>query len=153
VYTKSNALRKLSHPQPPHFSEVHLSKQVISTAQAPAAIGPYSQAIRSGNLVFVSGQIPIDPETGQVVEGDAAVQTGRVLQNLSAILQAAGSSLRQVLKTTVYLKDLTDFAPMNDVYARFFADAPPARATVEVARLPRNVLVEIDLIAEVREPS
>jgi 2-iminobutanoate/2-iminopropanoate deaminase len=130
-----------------------LSKQVISTAQAPAAIGPYSQAIRSGNLVFVSGQIPIDPETGQVVEGDAAVQTGRVLQNLSAILQAAGSSLRQVLKTTVYLKDLTDFAPMNDVYARFFADAPPARATVEVARLPRNVLVEIDLIAEVREPS
>ena len=130
-----------------------MSKQVISTAQAPAAIGPYSQAIRSGNLVFVSGQIPIDPETGQVVEGDAAVQTGRVLQNLSAILQAAGSSLRQVLKTTVYLKDLTDFAPMNDVYARFFADAPPARATVEVARLPRNVLVEIDLIAEVREPS
>ena len=88
-----------------------------------------------------------------MVEGDAAVQTGRVLQNLSAILQAAGSSLRQVLKTTVYLKDLTDFAPMNDVYARFFADAPPARATVEVARLPRNVLVEIDLIAEVREPS
>jgi len=130
-----------------------LSKQVISTAQAPAAIGPYSQAIRSGNLVFVSGQIPIDPETGQVVEGDAAVQTGRVLQNLSAILQAAGSSLNRVLKTTVYLKDLTDFAPMNDVYARFFAEAPPARATVEVARLPRNVLVEIDLIAEVRESS
>jgi len=128
-----------------------LSKQVISTAQAPAAIGPYSQAIRSGNLVFVSGQIPIDPETGQVVEGDAAVQTGRVLQNLSAILQAAGSSLNRVLKATVYLKDLTDFAPMNGVYARFFAEAPPARATVEVARLPRNVLVEIDLIAEVRE--
>jgi len=128
-----------------------LSKKAISTPQAPAAIGPYSQAIRAGNLLFVSGQIPLDPDTGQVVEGDAAVQTGRVLQNLSAILQAAGSSLNRVLKATVYLKDLTDFAPMNDVYAHFFAEAPPARATVEVARLPRNVLVEIDLIAEVRE--
>jgi 2-iminobutanoate/2-iminopropanoate deaminase len=116
---------------------------------APAAIGPYSQAIRSGNLVFLSGQIPLDPETGHIVEGDAAVQTARVLQNLSAILEAAGSSLAQVLKTTIYLKDLADFAMMNEVYARFFADCPPARATVEVARLPRNVSVEIDLIAEV----
>jgi len=126
-----------------------LSKQAISTPSAPAAIGPYSQAIRSGNLVFLSGQIPLDPETGKVVEGDAAVQTARVLQNLSAILDAAGSSLGQVLKTTVYLQNMADFAMMNEVYARFFTDNPPARATVEVARLPRNVLVEIDLIAEV----
>jgi len=126
-----------------------LSKQAISTPLAPAAIGPYSQAIRSGNLVFLSGQIPLDPQTGNIVEGDAAVQTARVLQNLSAILEAAGSSLGQVLKTTVYLKDLADFGMMNEVYARFFDDTPPARATVEVARLPRNVSVEIDLIAEV----
>lgn len=126
-----------------------MSKQAISTSQAPAAIGPYSQAIRAGNLLFVSGQIPLDPDTGQVVEGDAAVQTARVLRNLSAILEAAGSSLNQVLKTTVYLKDMADFAIMNEVYGRFFADTPPARATVEVARLPRNVAVEIDLIAEV----
>ena len=128
-----------------------MSKQAISTPSAPAAIGPYSQAIRCGNLVFLSGQIPIDPQTGNIVEGDAAVQTARVLQNLSAILEAAGSSLGQVLKTTVYLKDLSDFGMMNEVYARFFDDTPPARATVEVARLPRNVSVEIDLIAEVGE--
>ncbi len=126
-----------------------MSRQAISTPSAPAAIGPYSQAIRCGNLVFVSGQIPLDPQTGSLVEGDAAVQTARVLQNLSAILEAAGSSLGQVLKTTVYLKDLADFGMMNEVYARFFDDTPPARATVEVARLPRNVSVEIDLIAEV----
>jgi 2-iminobutanoate/2-iminopropanoate deaminase len=126
-----------------------LSKQAISTPLAPAAISPYSQAIRSGSLVFLSGQIPLDPETGKVVEGDAAVQTARVLQNLSAILEAAGSSLGQVLKTTVYLKDMADFAMMNEVYARFFVESPPARATVEVSRLPRNVSVEIDLVAEV----
>lgn len=126
-----------------------MSKQAISTAQAPAAIGPYSQAIRSGNLIFVSGQIPLDPATGQLVEGDAAVQTERVLRNLAAILEAAGASLAQVLKTTVYLKDLGDFGKMNEVYARFFGDRPPARATVEVARLPRDVSVEIELVAEV----
>jgi 2-iminobutanoate/2-iminopropanoate deaminase len=126
-----------------------VSKQAISTAQAPAAIGPYSQAIRSGNLIFVSGQIPLDPSTGQLVEGDAAVQTERVLRNLAAILDAAGASLAQVLKTTVYLKDLGDFGKMNEVYARFFGDRPPARATVEVARLPRDVSVEIELVAEV----
>jgi 2-iminobutanoate/2-iminopropanoate deaminase len=126
-----------------------VSKQAISTAQAPTAIGPYSQAIRSGNLIFVSGRIPLDPATGQLVEGDAAVQTERVLRNLAAILEAAGSSLAQVLKTTVYLKDLGDFGKMNEVYARFYGDCPPARATVEVARLPRDVSVEIDLIAEV----
>jgi 2-iminobutanoate/2-iminopropanoate deaminase len=126
-----------------------LSKHAVTTPLAPAAIGPYSQAIRSGNLLFVSGQIPLDPATGHIVEGDAAVQTARVLQNLSPILDAAGSSLGQVLKTTVYLRDLSDFGMMNEVYARFFAECPPARATVEVARLPRNVSVEIDLIADV----
>jgi len=126
-----------------------LSKQAISTRLAPTAIGPYSQAVRSGNLVFLSGQIPLDPETGTIVEGDAALQTSRVLKNLSLILEAAGSSLGQVLKTTVYLKDLADFAMMNEVYARFFDGVPPARSTVQVARLPRDVLVEIDLIAEV----
>ncbi|MGO8818665.1 MAG: RidA family protein [Terriglobia bacterium] len=126
-----------------------MSKHAVTTPLAPAAIGPYSQAIRSGNLLFVSGQIPLDPATGHIVEGDAAVQTARVLQNLSAILDAAGSSLGQVLKTTVYLRDLSDFGMMNEVYARFFAECPPARATVEVARLPRNVSVEIDLIADV----
>lgn len=126
-----------------------MSKQAISTAQAPAAIGPYSQAIRSGNLIFVSGQIPLDPATGQLVEGEAGVQTERVLRNLAAILEAADASLAQVLKTTVYLKDLGDFGKMNEVYARFFGDRPPARATVEVARLPRDVSVEIELIAEV----
>lgn len=126
-----------------------MSKQAITTPSAPAAIGPYSQAIRCGNLLFVSGQIPLDPATGNIVEGAAAVQTERVLKNLSAILDAAGSSLAQVLKTTVYLKDLSDFAMMNEVYARFFGDCPPARATVEVARLPRNVSVEIELIAEI----
>lgn len=126
-----------------------MSKQAVSTPLAPEAIGPYSQAIRCGNLVFVSGQIPLDPGTGRIVEGDAAVQTARVLQNLSSILDAAGSNLGQVLKTTVYLKDMADFGIMNEVYARFFVDCPPARATVEVARLPRNVSVEIDVIAEV----
>ncbi len=126
-----------------------MSKHAVTTPLAPAAIGPYSQAIRSGNLLFVSGQIPLDPATGHIVEGDAAVQTARVLQNLSPILDAAGSSLGQVLKTTVYLRDLSDFGMMNEVYARFFAECPPARATVEVARLPRNVSVEIDLIADV----
>lgn len=126
-----------------------MSKQAISTRSAPAAIGPYSQAIRSGNLLFISGQIPIDPETGKVVEGDAAVQTARVLQNLSAILEAAGSSFAQVVKATVYLRDMADFTMMNEVYARFFGDCPPARATVGVSRLPRDVSVEIDLIAEV----
>jgi 2-iminobutanoate/2-iminopropanoate deaminase len=126
-----------------------VSKQAISTPLAPQAIGPYSQAIRSGHLLLLSGQIPLDPETGHIVEGDAGVQTARVLQNLSAILEVGGSSLAQVLKATVYLKDLADFAMMNEVYARFFADCPPARSTVEVARLPRNVSVEIDLIAEV----
>jgi 2-iminobutanoate/2-iminopropanoate deaminase len=126
-----------------------LSKKAISTTLAPAAIGPYSQAIRSGNLVFVSGQIPLDPATGQLVEGDAAAQADRVIQNLVAVLQAAGSSISQVLKSTVYLKNMDDFAKVNEVYARYFTETPPARATVEVSRLPRNVLVEIEVVAEV----
>lgn len=128
-----------------------MNKKAISTASAPAAIGPYSQAIRSGNLLFVSGQIPLDPASGEVVAGDIGAQTDRVLQNLAAILQAAGSSVPQVLKTTVYLKDMAAFAGMNEVYARFFKECPPARATVEVSRLPRNVQVEIDLIAEIED--
>ena len=124
-----------------------MSKDVISTSKAPAAIGPYSQAVSWGDLIFVSGQIPIDPATGQVVGGDVADQTERVLENLAAILEAAGASLGQVLKTTVYLRDLNDFGKMNEVYARFFGEQPPARATVQVARLPRDVGVEIEVIA------
>ncbi len=145
---RSNALRSRSAALPSQISEDHLSKQAISTPLAPAAIGPYSQAIRSGNLLFLSGQIPLDPATGHIVEGDAAVQTARVLQNLSAILEAAGSSLAS-FESHGLSEGFGDFGMMNEVYARFFTDCPPARATVEVARLPRNVSVEIDLIAEV----
>ena len=125
-----------------------MSKQVISSPRAPAAIGPYSQAVRAGNLIFVSGQIPIDPATGQLVEGDTGVQTEQVLKNLASILEAAGSSLARVLKTTVYLRNLGEFNRMNEVYAQFFGVSPPARATVEVSRLPRDAAVEIDLVAE-----
>ena len=124
-----------------------MGKDVISTSKAPAALGPYSQAVRWGDLIFVSGQIPIDPATSQVVGDDAAAQTERVLKNLAAILEAAGASLGQVLKTTVYLRDLNDFGKMNEVYARFFSERPPARATVQVARLPRDVSVEIEAVA------
>ena len=126
-----------------------MAKEVVSTAAAPAAIGPYSQAIRVGNLLFVSGQIPLDPATGELVAGDIRVQTRQVLTNLSAIVDAAGSSLARVAKTTVYLRDLSEFAAMNEVYAEFFGGEPPARSTVQVARLPRDAAVEIDLIAEV----
>ena len=122
-------------------------REVIATPNAPQAIGPYSQAIRANGLVFVSGQIPLDPTTGQIVAGDVAEQTQRVLANLEAILKASGSALDQVVRTTVYLKDMGEFAAMNEVYARFFAQEAPARATVEVARLPRDVRVEIDAIA------
>jgi len=125
-----------------------MSKDVIATPQTPAAIGPYSQAVRCGNLIFVSGQIPLDPATGRMVEGDISVQTERVLKNLGAILEAAGSGLARALKATVYLRDLEEFGKMNEVYARFFGDRPPARATVQVARLPRDARVEIDVIAE-----
>jgi len=124
-------------------------KQIIATAKAPKAIGPYSQAVVSNGFAFLSGQIPLDPATGHVIEGDIAAQTARVLDNLSEVLEACGSSLGSVVKTTVYLKDMGDFAPMNDVYARYFRENPPARATVEAARLPRDVQVEIDCIAVV----
>ena len=125
-------------------------KQIVTTAQAPKSIGPYSQAVTWNGLAFLSGQIPLDPATGRIVEGDIAVQTERVLENLKAVLEACGSSLAQVLKTTVYLKDMGEFPRMNEVYARYFPENPPARATVEVARLPRDVRVEIDAIAITR---
>jgi 2-iminobutanoate/2-iminopropanoate deaminase len=124
-------------------------KHTIATAQAPQAIGPYSQAVVSNGIAYLSGQIPLDPVTGQIVEGDIAAQTARVLENLKAVLAACGSSLEQVLKTTVYLKDLGEFARMNEVYARYFSATPPARSTVEVARLPREARIEIDAIARV----
>ena len=122
-------------------------KRVIATDGAPKAIGPYSQAIVHGNTVYCSGQIPLDPTTGQIVEGGIAEQTVRVLENLKAVLDAAGSSMDRVLKTTVFLKDMGEFAPMNEVYDRYFHVNPPARATVEAARLPRDVRVEIECAA------
>ncbi len=125
-----------------------MSHTAISTSLGPSAIGPYSQAIRAGNLIFVSGQIPIDPSNGQIIEDKGIqAQTRRVLQNIQGILQAGGASLKNVVKTTVYLKDMNEFAEMNAAYAEFFQALPPARATVEVARLPRDVSVEIDCIA------
>ncbi len=122
-------------------------RDVIATDQAPKAIGPYSQAIRAAGLVFTSGQVALDPATQQVIAGDIAAQTDRVLKNLSAVLQAAGTSLDQALRCTVFLKNMGDFSAMNEVYARYFGQAPPARTTVEAARLPKDVLVEIDVIA------
>lgn len=122
-------------------------KKPIATTGAPGAIGPYCQAIQAGGFLFLSGQIPLDPATNQLVEGDIEVQTERVLQNLAAVLAAAGSGLDQAVKTTVFLKDMNDFARMNAVYAKHFPAPAPARSTVEAARLPRDVRVEIDLIA------
>jgi 2-iminobutanoate/2-iminopropanoate deaminase len=122
-------------------------KRVIATDGAPKAIGPYSQAIAHGDTVYCSGQIPLDPATNQLVEGGIAEQTVRVLENLKAFLEAAGSSLDRVLKTTVFLKDMAEFASMNEVYGRYFHVNPPARATVEAARLPRDVRVEIECVA------
>ena len=122
-------------------------REVIATMQAPAAIGPYSQAIKANGFVFASGQIPIDPATGNIIPGSIADQTQRVLTNVTEILKAAGTSLDKVVKTTVFLKNMTDFATMNEVYSKFFTGAPPARSTVEVARLPKDVLVEIEVIA------
>lgn len=123
--------------------------KIVSTEQAPKAIGPYSQAVVSNGFAFLSGQIPLDPATGQMIEGDVAAQTVRVLENLKAVLEACGSSLGRVVKTTVYLQDMREFARMNEVYAGYFPENPPARATVEAARLPRDVRVEIDCIATV----
>lgn len=122
-------------------------REVIATNDGPKAIGPYSQAIKANGFLFVSGQIPVDPATQQLIGGDAAAQTDRVLQNLAAILKAAGSSLDRVVKASVFLKSMSDFPAMNEVYGRYFTQAPPARSTVEVARLPKDVLVEIDVIA------
>jgi 2-iminobutanoate/2-iminopropanoate deaminase len=122
-------------------------RDVISTPDAPKAIGPYSQAIRANGFVFVSGQVAIDPATQQVISGDISAQTERVMKNLSAILEAAGSNLTNVLRCTVFLKSMNDFAAMNAVYGKYFDSAPPARSTVEVSRLPKDVLVEIDVIA------
>ena len=123
-----------------------MEHKVVSTTDAPQAIGPYSQAISIGDLVFCSGQIPLTPQ-GKIVEGDITAQTRQVLTNLQAVLAAAGSSLARVVKTTVFLADLGDFAPMNQVYSEFFDSAPPARSTVQVARLPRDARVEIEAIA------
>jgi 2-iminobutanoate/2-iminopropanoate deaminase len=123
--------------------------EVVSTENAPGAIGPYSQAIKVNGMVFCSGQIPIDPATGQFVSDDVAEQTEQVFKNLEAVLNAAGTGLDRVVKTTVFLADMNDFAAMNDVYARFFTENKPARATVQAARLPRDAKVEIECIATV----
>lgn len=122
-------------------------KEIIATDKAPGAIGPYSQAVKAGNLVFCSGQIPIDPATGEFVSDDVAEQTRQVLINLSAVLEAAGTGLHNVVKTTVFLADMNDFAAMNEVYAEFFSENKPARATVQAARLPKDARVEIECIA------
>ena len=126
-------------------------REIIKTESAPAAIGPYSQAIRTGNLVFTSGQIPIDPKTGEFVAGGVAEQTEQVMRNLAALLEAAGSGLDRIVKTTVFLADMNDFAVMNEVYGRYFKENPPVRATVQAARLPRDARVEIEAIALVEK--
>ena len=125
-------------------------KEIIATDRAPKAIGPYSQATRHDGLIYSSGQIPLDPVTGQLIEGGIVEQTARVLENLKGVLEAAGAGLDSVLKTTVFLKDMAEFGSMNEVYAKYFGTNPPARATVEVARLPRDARVEIEAIAFVK---
>ena len=127
-----------------------MSVRTVQTDSAPAAIGPYSQGIITGNLLFTAGQIPLDPATGQIVQGDVTVQTERVLRNLSAVLESAGAGWADVVKTTVYLQDMADFPRVNEVYGRMIGDARPARSTVQVAGLPRGVLVEIDAVAVVK---
>ena len=122
-------------------------KEIISTSNAPSAIGPYSQAVKAGNLLFISGQVPLDPATGEVVEGDITVQTRRVLDNVKAILTEAGADFSNVVKTTVFLKDMNDFVPMNRVYAEYYPENCPARSAVQVGRLPKDVSVEIETIA------
>jgi 2-iminobutanoate/2-iminopropanoate deaminase len=129
-----------------------MSVVAVTTSRAPAAIGPYSQAIRVGNLVFTAGQIPLEPSTGQVIRGGIAEQTAQVLENLKAILEEAGTSLDKTVKSTVYLKDFSDFLAMNAIYGNYLGKngaAPPARSTVEVSRLPKDVLIEIELVAEI----
>jgi len=124
-------------------------KKTVSTEKAPKAIGPYTQAVISNGVAYLSGQIPLDPATNQLVDGDIAAQTERVIMNLKAVLEASGASLESVVKTTIFLKDMGDFQKMNEVYGRFFTTNPPARSTVQAARLPRDVSVEIDAIAVV----
>jgi 2-iminobutanoate/2-iminopropanoate deaminase len=124
-----------------------MQKQIVSAASAPKAIGPYEQAIKVGDFIYASGQIPLDPTTGNLVENNIAIQTRQVMENLKAVITAAGSSLERVVKTTVFLKNISDFAAMNEVYGEYLSDAKPARSTVAVADLPRGALVEIDLIA------
>ena len=127
-----------------------MAKDIVTTPQGPSAIGPYSQAVRTDGLVFVSGQIPLDPKTMELVGDDVASQTEQVLENLSAVLAAAGSSLAETVKVTVFLTDLSTFGDMNEVYGRYFNETPPARACVEVSRLPKDVLVEMDAVAIAR---
>lgn len=122
-------------------------KEIISTSKAPSAIGPYSQGIKVGNMVFISGQIPIDPDTGNVVEGGIKEQTKRVLENIKAILESIGGSLNNVVKTTVFMVDLGEFSEMNEVYKEYFPNNPPARSTIQVSALPKNVKIEIEAIA------
>jgi 2-iminobutanoate/2-iminopropanoate deaminase len=124
-----------------------VSVRIVHTDNAPAAIGPYSQAIVAGNFLYTAGQIPLDPNTGQIVQGDVTVQTERVMRNLTAVLEAAGTSWANVVKTTVFLQDMADFPRVNEVYGRMIGDARPARSTVQVSALPRGVLVEIDAVA------
>ena len=131
--------------------EVPVSRKVVSTNKAPAAIGPYSQAIVAGNLVFTAGQIPIDPKTSQLVTGEIQAQTRLVLENLKAVLEAAGTDLSHVVKTTVFLKDMNDFGAMNEVYAQYFPQNPPARSAVQAARLPKDVGIEIECVAVLPE--
>lgn len=125
----------------------NFAKKIIVTEKAPAPVGPYSQAVSIGGLVFLSGQIPLDPTTNQLIEGDVKAQAVRVLENLKAVLETAGASFESVVKTTIFLKNMNDFAAVNEVYAKYFSSQPPARSTVEVARLPKDVLVEIEAIA------
>jgi 2-iminobutanoate/2-iminopropanoate deaminase len=122
-------------------------REIVSTEHGPKAIGPYSQAVKANGFVFISGQVALHPATGQLVEGGIAQQTERVLENLRGIVEASGSSMHKAVKVTVFLKDMNDFSAMNEIYARYFPSAPPARSTVEVARLPKDVRIEIDLIA------
>jgi 2-iminobutanoate/2-iminopropanoate deaminase len=124
-----------------------MKKRAVKTGKAPSPIGPYSQAVIAGDYIFASGQTPLNPETGELIDGDIGEQTAQALRNLSAVLEAAGSNLGQVLKTTVYLADMNDFAAMNEAYARFFTHEPPARTTIQAARLPRDARVEIELVA------
>jgi len=126
-------------------------KKIVSTSDAPAAVGPYSQAIRSGNLLFCAGQIPLDPRTGQLVTGDIATQTRRVLDNISALLKAAHLTFGHVVKTTIFLTDMNDFQTVNEIYATYFREEPPARSTVAVAALPKGAKVEIEVIAAASE--